>query len=246
MQLNEHDLYLIKRCLPKRVANILKTFEHKVFLAGGFIRAVIAKEVKQDIDLFVETEDAAELLAKALLFNSEQYRVTTDNAITVYDRTRQTIPIQIITRWLYKEPDDLMASFDYTICQAVVYWAKGEKPLEGAWCSTCSDKFYQDLAAKRLTYTNPKRNEDAGGSILRVLKYYQRGYTIPLTDLGQVIARLMTGVRANKLSIEELCQNPVALGLVLRGLLREVDPLIDPDHIIKESHEEKVDSEEIK
>ena len=51
--------------------------------------------------------------------------------------------------------------------------------MGGEYVGLCNIRFYPDLAARRLVYTSPLRNEDAGGSILRVLKFYQRGYRIP-------------------------------------------------------------------
>lgn len=106
-----------------------------------------------------------------------------------------------------------------------------------------SDTFYQDLAAKRLVYTSrtPLRDGEAGGSLLRVLKYYRRGYTIPITDLGLVVARLVKGIDLSRYEdpMVSLFGNEEKLAMVFRGLLREVDPLIDPDHIIKEEGEEE-------
>lgn len=236
--LTEHDLLLIRRKLPKFLAEELKS--GSAYIAGGFIRAVIAHEEPSDIDLFVRDRDTAEALATRLEEdNGELYRVVTDNAITLYDHGRLgRIPIQIITRWFYSDPHELVMEFDFTICQAAVWYVpamgEGSLAMKAYWNSVASDGFYPDLAAKRLTYTAPARNEDAGGSILRVLKYYRRGYTIPLTDMGLVIARLMKGVDFNKVAPT----NEPALGLVIRGLLREVDPLIDPDHIIQESAQE--------
>ena len=75
------------------------------------------------------------------------------------------------------------------------------------------------MAAKRLVYLSPVRSEDAGGSILRVLKFYKRGYNIPLDSLAAVIGRLNSGVdhRATH-------GDPAQYEKVILGLLREVDP----------------------
>ncbi|KKK50630.1 hypothetical protein LCGC14_3123090 [marine sediment metagenome] len=62
--------------------------------------------------------------------------------------------------------------------------------------------------------------------MLRVLKFYQRGYRIPLDSLGAVIARCVTGIDFEKIDSTE--EN---YAFVLTGLLREVDPLVDPEHI---------------
>jgi len=92
------------------------------------------------------------------------------------------------------------------------------------WLSTCSKRFYSDLAGKRLVYLSPIRNEDAGGSLLRVLKYYQRGYRIPLNSFGAVLARLLFSVRnRNDMTEEEMAS-------VITALLVEVDPAGFIDH----------------
>ena len=107
---------------------------------------------------------------------------------------------------------------DDTLKKFGIWWNGKE------WESLIDDRFYSDLAGKRLVYCSPKRNEDAGGSFLRVLKFYQRGYRIPLDSMGAVIARLVGGVRMDQVNGEE------QLAKVLTGLLREVDPNVDPTH----------------
>jgi len=134
--------------------------------------------------------------------------------------------VQVIHRWTYDVAEDLVQSFDFTIAKAAVWF----DPVVG-WNSMCDETFYPDLAAKRLTYTSPQRNEDAGGSMLRVLKYYQRGYRIPLDSLGAVIARLMSGVEFDKIREGREETQEKQLAKVVTGLLREVDPNLDPSHI---------------
>jgi hypothetical protein len=81
----------------------------------------------------------------------------------------------------------------------------------------------------------------AGGSILRVLKFYQRGYRIPLDSLGAVIARLMKPVDFDKI-IGRTDQED-QLAKVLTGLLREVDPNVDPTHEAHLPAEDKIKAE---
>lgn len=223
--LDEHDLYWCVRRLPQTVREMMKRHGVKMILGGGFIRSMIAGEKAADLDFFSSSKDYGQALAKELAGDGKVYE--TDNAFTVCGRG---LPVQFIHRWTYEHPADVVESFDFTIAQSVV-WFDGK-----AWCSQCSDRFYRDLAAKRLVYTSPKRNEDAGGSMLRVLKFYQKGYRIPLDSLGAVVARLMKpvnpgeieSVTADRWGSETVeCQ----LAKVVTGLLHEVDPNIDPEHI---------------
>src|SRR5208283_3039247 len=103
----------------------------------------------------------------------------------------------------------------------------------GKWTSLIDDEFYSDLAAKRLVYRSPVRNEDAGGSVLRLLKFYSRGFRIPLDSLGAVLARLVDGVDLNGISTESFKDGYILGGTsightteerwasVITGLLRE-------------------------
>lgn len=226
--LSDYDLHFITRRLPKVVVDLMKLHGRRLIVAGGFLRSVIAGEHVNDIDLFIPSYDHALMVATGLKTSDRNRILRTDNAITV---TGHKVPIQIIHRWTYERPGDVVASFDFTIASASVWYDEVKKE----WCSLCHPEFYADLAAKRIVYTAPVRNEEAGGSLLRVLKFYQRGYTMPLGSLGRIIGRLLGGVDDEKLNNRKGMDRQEweqQIGHVLTGLLRAVDPLIDPDHIM--------------
>lgn len=211
------DLLWCVRRLPRALAALMKAHPNQLVIAGGYIRSRIANEPVNDIDCFVPSVEVGAALALAYAEGDEKRVHKTQNALTIKG-SRPTV--QFITRWTYAEPPALLASFDFTIACASIWW-------DGAnWQSLTHPDYYADLAARRLRYTAPMRNEDAGGSILRVLKFYQRGYRMPLDSLGAVVARLAMGVNQVKGAISE-----EQLAKVLTGLLREVDPNLDPDHI---------------
>lgn len=217
MKLDIQDLRWAVRLLPNKLISLMKDKEWKgsIFIGGGFLRAIIANEPISDIDIFVKSEKDAELLAYKLC-NDKGDVFKTENAYTIKDK----IPLQIIHRWVFEKPEDVSNSFDFTISCAVIFF-DGDN-----FDSFCDNRFYIDLAAKRLIYRRPKRNEDAGGSMLRVLKYYQKGYRISLDSLGDVIARLVKDIDTEKCKLTDEEQ----VGKVITGLLREVDPNIDPLH----------------
>lgn len=223
MKLDRNDLNMVIRRLPKELTELLKekAWSNKIYFGGGFIRGVVANEKINDIDLFVSNKEDAFLFSGLLSKQRNGLDIhKTENALTI----KSKIPIQIITRWLFEKPEDVALSFDFTVCCAVV-WHDGQK-----WDSFIDERFYIDLASKRLVYRSPQRNEDAGGSMLRVLKYYQRGYRIPLDSLGSVISRLNTGV--NHDAVKAICDGDFegSYAKVITGLLREVDPNIDVNH----------------
>lgn len=210
------DIAWCLRRLPRSVYKMLKESGPNLVLAGGFIRSVIAHEKPSDVDLFSPDTVKAELEARRYAEKHGRL-ITTDNAYTVVERGR--ISVQFIHRWTYSNPEDILKSFDFTIAMAAI-WFDGVR-----WQSQCDERFYPDLAAKRLTYTSPKREEEPGGSMLRVLKFYQRGYRIPLDSLGYVMGRLFMAV-----DFKATGNSEYQVGMVLSGLLRNVDPLVDPTH----------------
>jgi hypothetical protein len=242
--LTETDLHFVVTRIPSDVRALMKTYG--LFLAGGFIRATIAGEKVADIDLFGKDEPTLKLAAAELAGDRKGRVHTTQNALTVL--TPMRVPVQLITRWLYNNAHMLAKSFDFTVAQAVIYWeperppqAPNEKLVPAHWASTCHPEFYADLAAKRLVYTSPVRNEDAGGSLLRVRKFLPKGYNIQAPSLAAVIARLMEGVDMQKVS-EKLTTathtHEQALAAVIEAKLREVDPLIILDGLqIVDEHE---------
>jgi hypothetical protein len=218
-KLANHDLSWCVRRLPATVQKLLEANQSTLFLGGGYVRSMIAREPVNDVDLFTSTKEIAQKLSQD--FAGSTAIVTTDNAYTVLEK----LPVQFIHRWTYEKPEDLLNSFDFTIASAA-FWHSGN-----GWDSMCHDDFYSDLAGRRLVYMKPKRNEDVGGSILRVLKFYQAGYRIPLDSLGAVIARLVNGIDRAKIEGGAEATSEEQWAKVVTGLLREVDPNVNPDHI---------------
>lgn len=197
--------------LPRSLREFLKT-RGDVFVAGGFLRSCITGEDVQDIDLFAPSAEVAELVAMKLASNSPV--IKTDNAFTL---EMHGVTVQVIHRWTFTNPKECVESFDFTIAKAAIWWDS----LSTSWYSVCHPDYYADLAAKRLVYTSPQRNEDAGGSLLRLIKFTGRGYRAPLDSLGAVVARLMSGIREGTRDAPESVNADI-----LTGLLLEVDPSI--------------------
>lgn len=218
MKIDNHDLSWAVRRLPYQLKKIMidKEWINRIYVGGGYLRSIVSGDKINDVDVFVQSEVDAELLSLKLCKDKKDI-YKTDNAYTI----KGNIPIQIIHRWIFKKPEDVAKSFDFTICCAVIFYSGSN------FSSYCDDRFYMDIASKRLIYRTPIRNEDAGGSMLRVLKYYQKGYRIPLDSLGAVIARLIRDLDKDK----SYLGNEGSVAKVITGLLREVDPQIDPEHI---------------
>ena len=232
-ELTQQDLKLCVSRIPKDIRELMN--KYPLFVAGGFIRSTISGEKVNDVDLFGGDKQTLEFAANLLRFTRNGRLHTTDNAFTVLTSSR--MPAQFISRWLYSNAEDLCNDFDFTVCQAVIGWS-----ADRGWYSVCSENFYADLAAKRLVYTFPQREEAAGGSIMRVRKFLKRGYNIQAWSFAGVIARLVWKVGPSALADS----SEQGLAKVLTGLLREVDPLIVVDGLDMVDEHELISLEEEK
>ncbi len=240
-QLRWHDLQWVLRRAPRKVLELMKANPGTLMASGGFIRDCVNGDRVNDIDLFVSDKDQARVFAQTLAGHHSKGEPkpmhVTENAYTISRGLGLTT--QVIHRWTFASPEALVDSFDFTIAKAAIWWERlpcGMDPAVntlGRWRSVCHDDFYADLAARRLVYVSPIRDEEPGGSVLRVLKFYQRGYRIPLDSLGAALARLVTKVQVNKRGEPLLYEGTTEKrwARVLTGLLREVDPNIDPTHV---------------
>lgn len=228
-ELAEHDRRYVAQRLPRDIRDLMKKHAPNLYVGGGFIRATIAGETPSDIDLFGDKKERLELIAADLAASRPGSKVhKTKNAITVL--TPDRLPVQFITRWTFERGADLVASFDFTVCQAAIW---RHKSGQGEYCTEIGERFYQDLAARRLHYTSPVREEEAGGSMLRVIKYVKRGYSIQIGSLGAVIGRLVSAMDSDRAENWHLTK-----GQILGGLLREVDPLLVIDGLeVVDDHE---------
>lgn len=231
--LDLYDLQFAVRRIPKKLRAQMIANPGKIFVGGGFLRAVVAREDVNDVDVFVTSKQEALNLADALakatdpnfipVLDRPKHIYETENALTLF---RFSPAIQIIHKWTFEDAESVVQSFDFSCCCAAVGYQDGE------WFGVCSEHFYPDVANKRLRYLSPKRIEEAGGSMLRVLKYYQKGYRIPLESLAKVIARCIGPVEFEKIyrnfATDGAREEEVAR--VVSGLLRQVDPLVDPTH----------------
>ncbi len=238
--LDRMDVGWAVRRLPIPVFGLLKKYGPQLFLAGGYLRSIVAGERINDIDLFAHSPAAAKQFALdlAIAISPKLKSIAsiiheTDNAYTVRTKPMMT---QFIHRWNYLHPADAVSSFDFTIARAALWW----NPETDHWDSLASVRFYQDLAAKRIVYCRPVRNEDAGGSLLRIFKFYQRGYRAPLDTMGAVVARLVWAVNR-----EKGFRSEQRLGRILTALLHEVDPNVDPESLAHLPPMEELTEEEI-
>jgi hypothetical protein len=223
-ELTIKDLYLVVTRMPHDIRSLVK--KKGLAVGGGFIRETISGGTVNDIDLFGDDHSTLKKAAKELDKKRGGRKFETDNAITVLSTGR--MPVQFITRWLFDDLESCVSSFDFTVCQAGVAYDADDKK----WVSCVHDDFYSDLAAKRLVYTYPIRKEEAGGSMMRMVKFLRRGYNIQTQSIAGVMSRVAAKLKSSCLNDEQ------ATSQVFQGLLVEVDPLeiIDGIDMVTNEH----------
>lgn len=226
-ELSTYDVNRVLAALPKAVVTMLQA--RPVFLGGGFIRAAIAGETPSDIDLFGPDKQTLTDAANALVIDySARKPHHTRNALTVLAPPR--MPVQFIHRGLYSEPEKILTSFDFTVAQAVLWWDEASR----SWQSLCAESYYADLAARRLVYTYPVREEESGGSLMRVLKFLHRGYHIDANNLAGPMARVFGRINFG----HSMTSDEQGTARVITALLRQVDPLtvVDGMELVEEDN----------
>lgn len=222
MNLNDNDVQWCVSRLPSIVRGIMEDNPGRVVLAGGYIRSMIANETVNDIDLFPCNKYLAKGIFEQIKSSGDYaYAHESGNAYTV--RFPGKPAIQIIHRWVYDDVESLLQSFDFTVARAAI-WFDRNPDQSGSWFGVCDKNYYEDLAAKRLVYCYPRREEEPGGSMLRAMKFITRGYRMPLDSLSGVIARIALGVDMERLNDLGPIAKEEAYAKIILGLLREVDP----------------------
>ncbi len=170
--------------LPMQVKTTLLKYQGNVYVGGGYLRDSILGEKVKDIDLF-STYGVQTQVREYLKSISDSY-FTSNNATTFYIKGQPTF--QLITKWTYQDAQDMIKDFDFTINQIGLY-VKDNKPIV-----VYLDEFLEDIASKTLTYTQPIREENCAGSLLRMVKFLGRGYTIDRKNLAALIGRAVSAL----------------------------------------------------
>lgn len=158
----------VKRKLYPEVLDILKLYPTDVIVAGGAIRAILAREHITDVDLYVTEEDVQKQIVKNLIENHEFKVVSnTVNSITLVKPNKV---IQIISK-IYIDaanPAELFDHFDFTITMALYSQTYG---------LLLAPTFLQDLASRTLYLQNPSLKYPIS-TLVRTLKYKKYGYHV--------------------------------------------------------------------
>lgn len=226
------DLERVVDYLPARLAKAVvhRDFEGQVFVAGGYVRAVVAGERPSDVDVFTQGEETSKALARKLggKFASWGYKeaeakldldpeagpfVTEFATSGVLDK----LLVQIIHRWTFEEPEDILQHFDFTVTQAVVWYQGGE------WRSACTPRFYPDVASKRIHYVQSRRTAlESVGTLHRLMKYVRKGYNASPETVTALV------VDAYESAEEQAVVGDTTTGDIMLTTWRGIDPRVRP------------------
>jgi hypothetical protein len=191
MKLHNNFTQMVVAAMPSALRNAL--MYTNACVAGGYVRDIISGKDPKDIDVFVQDEIVAKEVQDRLEWDLESARTKENkNSVTVdsYDPLVTMPPIQIINRWYVWPPEELVKTFDWGICQAAVYYDGRE------WQGVCTQAFVDDLANETATYMAPDRDEDAGASVLRMVKLARKGYFVDEESIAGCVGRFVGKVYA--------------------------------------------------
>jgi len=184
MELKKSDVKRIVERLPECLKLLMtdSAFIGKVSIAGGFIRSILANQDINDIDVFVSDLEVADKVCNFVMNNLAMNNLGnvrasySENACTLYN---VGFPIQIITKWLYNTPQEVIDDFDFTICQAAIFYHE----IDG-FIGICAS-----LYGKELIFAHPVREHNPMVTLFRYLKFAKLGYYIESDSFFSLIAK---------------------------------------------------------
>ncbi|WP_240503997.1 hypothetical protein [Bacillus licheniformis] len=158
-------------------------FKNKSYLAGGAIYSLYNNQIPKDYDFFLTDESLVKELRRFFDNGTLKYKngvkigkykdetlVYTDNAISIG-------MYQIITKWV-GTPEDVIGEFDFK--HNMYYYINGEIETLVGW---------EYLNDNKLKY-NEKRARDICGTIIRIKKFVERGFTITNHEVAKMLLKL--------------------------------------------------------
>lgn len=166
--------------ISEDLITIMKKCAGNVYLAGGFMRAIIEERQPKDIDWFVSS------LAQAVITRNELSNYLISNMRKLDEECFaceiSQSPVQIVWRYPFDNASELLDRFDFTVAKAAIWYSNEKSQFVGI----CHNRYYRDIANKELVY---ERFGDVERilSIPRLMRYHEYGYSIGPESLAKVI-----------------------------------------------------------
>jgi hypothetical protein len=160
---------------------------HRGFIAGGCFRNIFNNEPIKDIDIFFEKECHMEV-AREIFKNSSEYKLAYETANAIAFEDIETRLIIELVKKRFGKPEDILKSFDFTICQFALYYEDDEFGFSDTYKVWFHEKYFEHLHLKKLVMEcipqNPVSTFD------RLFRYTKYGYKVSRELKGQIINEL--------------------------------------------------------
>lgn len=161
----------------KEYDSIIKAAAHfapsEAFIAGGALTSAFTGMGINDVDIYFKNKKAFMLAVEQAYDESLWCVSATDRAVTF---VRDNCIIQLMHFDFFNTAEEIFDAFDYTVCMAAFDIDKQDFVFHEDFMKHASQRFLRFHSGTRYPY----------GSLMRVLKYQQRGYTIGKSDLLRI------------------------------------------------------------
>lgn len=190
--LDDLDIKRVVKSLPEKVRTMMRMHPGKVVVAGGFIRAIVSADTPHDIDIFIDKESNANdwTTEVDLSFKSMDMHLLVTNTKDANAKNE----LQIIWRYKYTEPYQIIDQFDFTVVKAAIWFDEGDKDHKPNFVGICHERFYRDLARKLLVYICDK-DAERPQSLQRLLKYAHYGYVMEPKSLAEMFVKICLSLK---------------------------------------------------
>ncbi len=203
--LGKEFVQLVVAGLGDELRGLLVEYPAKLYVAGGFVRDRITAMEPNDVDLFALGDFVLFQAQASLLEKNEAIQISQTENSTTYlcwsdpDNRYSSVKVQFV-KTVYGGPEEVIKGFDWSICQAAVWWSGDE------WVGIASEEFVSDIATGRMHY-NPENIHNPASAMLRMVRF-ARDYNVDYKDIagtvGMMVAMLSPGV--DPVTATELCQ----------------------------------------
>lgn len=150
------------------------TWPKGAFIAGGAVTSVFTGQPINDVDFYFKTkQDFINAVGNAY-DDSLWCLAATDRAVTFGDRDGAIIQFMLFD--FFPEAKDVFDAFDFTVCMGAYDIDKEEWVFQ--------EDFFKHAAQRQLNFHSGTRYPY--GSLIRTLKYMDRGYKINRADMLRI------------------------------------------------------------
>ena len=162
---------------PKEIAKIMEAAAHfeppGAFIAGGALTSAFTGSEIKDADMYFKSKAAFIDAVEQAYDEGLWCLAATDRAVTF---ARGESIIQLMHFDFFATAQDIFDAFDFTVCMAAYDLDDEQFVFHDDFMKHAAQRFLRFHSGTRYPY----------GSLIRILKYQQRGYTIGKGDLLRI------------------------------------------------------------